>query len=101
MTIDWKEVLFKQDPIRLLNSSTIHHPRAQILYRTNFENQTTNEHFYNVRAERTTCSIFRYLLTHTLLKSNESSLTFRLPDSISCTGIGISREHPLIFGRDV
>ena len=100
MTIDWTNVVFTQDPVQLFNSSTDQCPRAQTLFRTNFENQTNNEQSYTVRTERSSSSLFKYILTNTLSQTPDSSIVFRLPEAIVRTAGGVPREHSFPFGQD-
>jgi hypothetical protein len=101
LTIDWTNVTFTQDSVQLFNSRTDQCPRAQTLFRTNFENQTNNEQNYTVRTERTSSALFKYILTDTLSKTPDSSFVFRLPDSCVQTAGGIPREQSFPFGRDL
>ena len=53
-----------------------------------------------VKTERYTRSIFEFKFTHSLIKSQESSIIFRLPEDIIEFDGGIKHEQLVEFGQD-
>ena len=98
--INWKKVLFTQSDVHFSGSSLVRLPKSQILFRTNFNNKTSNEHSYLFKTERFTSSTFRFTFTHCLKKSQDSAVIFRLPEEIIELGGGIRREQSIEFGQD-
>ncbi|CAF2932121.1 unnamed protein product [Rotaria sp. Silwood2] len=98
--INWKHVTFIQSNTHFYGSPPVRLPKSQILFRTNFNNNTHNEHSYKFQTERFTRSIFEFKFTQSLTKSQESSIIFRLPEEIVELGGGIKREQSIEFGQD-
>jgi hypothetical protein len=93
-------VAFIQSKAHFYGSPPVRLPKSQILFRTNFNNQTTNEHSYAFKTERFTRSTFKFTFTQCLRKSQESNVIFRLPEEIVEIGGGIKREQSVEFGQD-
>jgi hypothetical protein len=100
ITINWKRVVFIQSNAHFYGSPPVRLPRSQILFRTNFNNKTTNEHSYLFKTERFTRSTFKFTFTQSLRKTQESTVIFRLPEEIVELGGGIKREQSVEFGQD-
>ncbi len=98
--INWKRVVFVQSNVHFYGSSPVRLPQSQILFRTNFNNKTANEHSYLFKTERFTRSTFKFTFTQSLTKSQESSVIFRLPEEIAKVDGGIKREQCVEFGQD-
>ncbi|CAF1551394.1 unnamed protein product [Rotaria sordida] len=98
--INWKHVIFIQSDTHFYGSPPVRLPKSQILFRTNFNNKTANQHSYIFQTERFTHSIFEFKFLQSCKKSQESSLIFRLPEEIVEIGGGIKREQSLKFGQD-
>ena len=89
-----------QNNAQCYGSPPVRLPKSQVLFRTNFNNKTTDEHSYLLKTERYTHSIFEFTFTHSLLKSQESSIKFHLPEEIIESGGGIKHEQSIEFGQD-
>jgi hypothetical protein len=100
ITINWKQVLFAQSNVHFYGSVPVRLPQSQVLFRTNFNNNTPNEHSYLFKTERFTSSTFKFTFTNCLKKSQESAVIFRLPEEIVELGGGIKREQSVAFGQD-
>jgi hypothetical protein len=100
ITINWKHVIFMQSNVTFYGSPPVRLPKSQILFRTNFHNTTTKEQSYLFKTERFTCSTFKFTFTHSLTKSDESAVIFRLPEEIVELGGGIKREQCVEYGQD-
>jgi hypothetical protein len=98
--INWKRVVFTQSNAHFYGSPPVRLPQSQILFRTNFNNQTTNEHSYLLKTERSTRSTFKFTFTQSLRKSQESIVIFRLPEEVVELSGGIKREQSVEFGQD-
>jgi hypothetical protein len=100
ITIQWKDVVFTQDPAHFSGSPPTRLPQSQILFRTHFHNRTSNEQSYLFKAERCTRSLFAFTFTQSLSKSDDASVSFRLPEAIVQCGGGIKQEQTVAFGQD-
>jgi hypothetical protein len=100
ITINWKRVVFNQNKTHYYGSPPVRLPKSQILFRTSFNNKTTNEQSYIFKTERFTRSTFKFTFTNRLIKSQESMVIFRLPEEIVEIGGGIKREQNVEFGQD-
>lgn len=98
--INWKRVEFIQSQAHFYGSPPARLPQSQILFRTNFNNKTTNEQSYVFKTERFTRSTFKLTYTQSLTKTQESAVIFRLPEEIVEVGGGIKREQSVEFGQD-
>jgi len=98
--INWKRVVFIQSNADFYGSPPVRLPQSQILFRTNFNNKTTNEHSYLFKTERFTRSTFKFTFIQSLRKTQESAIIFRLPEEIVEIGGGIKREQSVEFGQD-
>ncbi|CAF1122452.1 unnamed protein product [Rotaria sordida] len=96
--INWKHVTFKQNNINYYKSSISYFPRT--IFRTNFDNKTTNEHSYTFTTEKSTHSIFKFIFTRSLYKSEESTIIFHLPKQIIQQNNDIQRKQAIPFGKD-
>lgn len=98
--INWKRVVFVQNQAQFSGSPPVHLPQSQTLFRTKFNNKTTNEQSYVFKTERFTRSTFKFSFTQSLIKTQESAVIFRLPEEIVEVGGGIKREQSVEFGQD-
>ncbi|CAF2311958.1 unnamed protein product [Rotaria sp. Silwood2] len=96
--INWKHVSFRQNNINYYNSSFLYFPRT--IFRTNFDNKTTNEHSCTFATEKSTYSIFKFTFIRSLYKSQESTIVFHLPKQIIQLNNGIQHEQSIPFGKD-
>lgn len=93
-------MVFEQSNTSYYGSPPVRLPKSQILFRTNFNNKTTNEQSYVFKTERFTRSTFKFIFTNRLTKSQESLVIFRLPNEIVEIGGGIKCEQDIEFGKD-
>ncbi len=100
IAINWKRVVFEQSNTSYYGSPPVRLPKSQVLFRTNFNNKTTNEQSYTFKTERYTHSTFKFTFTNRLTKSQESVVIFSLPEEIVEMGGGIKREQNVEFGQD-
>ncbi|CAF4748350.1 unnamed protein product [Rotaria sp. Silwood1] len=98
--INWKHVVFIQNDTHFYGSPPVRLPKSQILFRTNFNNNTSNEHSYIFQTERFTRSIFEFKFIQSLTKSQESAVILRLPEEVVELDGGIKREQSVEFGQD-
>ncbi|CAF3427968.1 unnamed protein product [Rotaria sp. Silwood1] len=96
--INWKHVSFIQNNINYYNSSISKFSRT--IFRTNFDNKTTNEHSYTLATEKSTKSIFNFTFTRSVYKSQESTIVFHLPEQIIKLNNDIQCEQTIPFGKD-
>jgi len=98
--INWKRVNFWQSEAQFNRTHQIKMPKSQLLFKTNFTNNTDREQEYSLKAERSTITTFNFTFTKGFTKEKEGAVTFKLPNEVLEVGGGVRHEQRVDYGKD-
>ena len=98
--LNWKRVNFWQSEAIFNHSAQVRQPKSQILFKTQFSNNTDREQEYSLRAERSTITTLNFSFVRGFTKEKEGSIKFKLPNEVLEVGGGLRHEQRVEYGKD-
>ena len=95
MTVDWKNVRFRHHPPEYTDVAQPPSPKAQVLFKTHFSNNTVMEQEYSFKTERVTRSSCEIFIEKGVTVGQEMSVKLQTPCEVFEANAGFHREVTL------
>ncbi|CAH1798688.1 unnamed protein product [Owenia fusiformis] len=92
MTVDYKRVKFMNDPPEFTEEQRAGVPKAKILFKTHFVNNTDQTQEYSFKTERSTTSVCELEIENGYTLGQEVNITLKTPCEVFEANAGFSRE---------